>query len=339
MTGRLTRLALAGLVLLFVSACGGGYATKTPPVTDIQTQQRTERLNTALALSAAASSQGTLSEGYHIGPEDVLEIDAYNLDELNKTVRVNSAGDIALPLVGVMRVKGMTPSQVEQEITKRITRYVEQPVVNVIVKEYRSQRISVVGAVKNPQVFAVTGQRRLLDMLMMAGGLSGDAGRICYIIRPVKGKGEKGGKVRAETLVINLNQLLVKGDYNLNVPVYANDIVNVPRGGVIFVDGEVNSPGSYMLSANMTLEQAITMAKGLIPDANSGDVRIFRDNGKGGRNVITADYSAIREGKKPDILLKENDIIIVPKNGLKNFFGSFVNTVRGFVTLGTYSIF
>lgn len=339
---RFVRLSLSGVILLLCSACGGEYATKTPAVADLQAHQKTERLNEALLISAAATSQKPVSEGYRIGPEDVLEIDAYNLDELKKTVRVNAAGDIALPLVGVLRVKGMTSSQVEGEITRRLDRYVEQTVVNVTVKEYRSQMISVVGAVRNPQVFAVTGQKYLLDTLMIAGGLSNDAGRVCYIIRPAPGdsgrQAEEGSKPRAEAIIIDLDELLIKGNFGLNVPVYANDIVNVPRGGTFFIDGEINAPGSYMLSGKMTLVQAITMAKGVSSQAQLGDVRIFRDNGKGERDVILADYAEIRDGKKPDVLLEENDIIIVPKSGLKSFFGSFMNTVRGFVSLGTYTI-
>ncbi len=340
---RIISLLLSSVIFLTLSACGGSYATKTPPVADLQAQKKAERLNEALIMSAVAASQRPLSEGYRIGPDDILDVDAYNLDELKKTVRVNAAGEIALPLVGILQVKGMTPSQVEGEITRRLDRYVEQTVVNVTVKEFQSQRISVVGAVRNPHVFAITGQRYLLDTLMMAGGLSSEAGRVCYIIRQVRtdetGKpAEDGAKPRAETIIIDLDELLIKGNYSLNVPVYANDIVNVPRGGIFFVDGEVNAPGSYVLSGKMTLVQAITMAKGVSPEAQLGDVRIFRDYGKGERDVISADYGDMRDGKKPDILLEENDIIIVPKNGLKSFFGTFMNTVRGFVTLGSYTV-
>lgn len=334
------RLLLLSVLILSFSACGGGYAAKTPPVADLQLQKKTDRLNESLVMSAASASQRPISEGYRIGPEDILEIEAFNLDELKKSVRVNTAGDIALPLVGILRVKGKTPSEVEAEITRRVDRYVEQPVVNVTVKEYRSQRISAVGAVRNPQVFAITGQRYLLDILMMAGGLTGDAGRVCYIIRPVQageagGPAGEGAKPRAETIIIDLDELLVKGNYSLNVPVYADDIVNVPRGGIFFVDGEVNAPGSYPLSGRTTLVQAVALAKGLSFAALLGDVRIFRENGKGERDVIAVDYGEIRDGNRADIVLEENDIIIVPTNGVKSFFGTVINTARGFVTLGT----
>lgn len=76
------------------------------------------------------------------------------------------------------------------------------------------------------------------------------------------------------------------------------------------------------------------MAQGVDSVANLNDIRIFRDNGKGDRDVITADYEAIRNGTDSDILLAENDIVIVPKSGAKNFFNGFINTVRGFITFG-----
>lgn len=271
-------------------------------------------------------------DGYLIGPEDLLEIEAYNVEELKKTVRVNSDGNIALPLVGALQVKGLTTAELEAMISKKLlAKYVEETVVTVFIKEYKSQRISVVGAVNKPQVFAVTGQRNLLDMLMMAEGLSKEAGHICYVIRPAtKGSKDAG----AETIVIDLNELLDQGNLSLNIPVFAGDVVNVPKGGILFVDGSVKTPGAYPMHGKTSLVQAISMAQGINPDAASGDIRIFRDNGAGGRDVIVADYDSIRNGDRPDVLLAENDIIIVPKSGMKNFFNGFVSTLKGFITFG-----
>ncbi len=332
------------LLLALSASCGGNYATKTtPPVSDLNAQKKAEKLNEALMLTSL-NTQKPFSRGYAIGPEDVLAIDAYNLPELQRTVRVNSAGEIALPLVGVLNVKGMTPSQVEKTIEDKVKKYVEETVVMVEVKEYRSQRISVVGAVKNPQIFAVNGQRYLIDILLMAGGLSSEAGRVCYVIRRRQAEepGSTGSadlKARTETIIVDLNELLIKGNFSLNIPLFADDIVNVPNGGVFFVDGEVNAPGSYALSGRTTLAEGITMAKGLSSAAKSGEVRIYRDNGGKERDVIVADYAAIREGEKPDILLEENDIIMVPTSGIKSFFGALLNTARGLVTLASpYSV-
>lgn len=313
-----------------IYGCSSDYASKTPPTLDLAQKKKTEQLNEAIVISA--KSHASIADDYRIGPEDLLEVEAYNVEELRKTVRVNSQGDIALPLVGVIRVKGMTTSELEKEITRRLEKYVEETVVNVFIKEYRSQRISVVGAVEKPQVYAVTGQMYLIDMLMISGGLSKDSGSICYIMRPTP---QNKPNSRAETLVVDLDELLIKGNLGLNIPVFAGDVINIPKGGIIFVDGAVKSPGAFVMRGKTTLVQAITMAQGVNSVADLDDIRIFRDNGKGDRDVITADYEAISNGMKPDIILVENDIVIVPVNGVKNFFSGFINTIRGFISFGT----
>ena len=291
-------------------------------------------MNEAIAIQTVSQQEG-LSEDYLIGTEDLLEIEAYNVEELKKTVRVNSQGEIGLPLVGIINVKGLTTSEAEKLIARKLERFVEETLVTVFVKEYKSQRISVIGAVNKSQVFAVTGQRYLLDMLMMAEGISKDAGSICYIIRPMlKNSPEK----RSATMVIDLDELLINGNLSLNIPVFSGDVINVPKGGIFFVDGSVRTPGAFTMKGRTNLTQAISMAQGVSDNANLSDIRIFRDNGKGEREVVVADYDAIRTGNQPDILISENDIIIVPRSGIKNFFSGFLNTIRGFVSFGTLAL-
>ncbi len=325
-------------LVLLASACGGSSPVKDPaaadPAATLENTRKAERMNEALMMGAAAQ-QPPLENAYLIGPDDVLEIEAYNVEECKKTVRVNSHGDIALPLVGIINVKGLTTAEVESLIAKKLDRYVEETVVTVFVKEYKSQRISVIGAVKNPQVFAVTGQRYLLDMLMMSGGLDAGAGNICYIVRPMLATTSSN---RSETIVVDLDELILQGNLSLNFPVFAGDIVNIPRGAIFFVDGEVRTPGVYTMKGKTSLIQALTMAQGIGENASLSDVRILRDNGKGERDTITADYDEIRNGSIPDIMIAENDIIIVPKSGAKAFFNGFVRTLRGAVSFGGASV-
>jgi len=313
------------LVLFLFCGCSTNYAEKTPPTVDLALKKNSEKLNEVLMTSAANRLRA--ADDYRIGPEDILDIEAYNLEELKKTVRVNHQGEIALPLAGIIRVEGMSTQELEQEIKKRLERYVQETVVNVFVKEYRSQRISVLGAVNNPQIYAVTGQRYLVDMLMTAGGLREDAGNICYIIRPPSGDSPDRA---AGTVVIDLKELLINGNFNLNVPVFAGDVINVPQCGVIFVDGAVRKPGVFAMKNEITFMQAISMAQGISTDARLGDIRIFRDNGNSDRDILKVDYDAIRKGEEPDIFLAENDIIIVPRSGVKSFF----NNIRGFFNIG-----
>lgn len=335
---RLFKLVFILVFALFVSSCGGNHVTKTPPVADLASQKKTDKLNEAIMLSAA-SQQPPVEEGYLVGPEDLLEIEAYNVDEVKKVARVNSQGEIALPLAGILNVKGLTTSEIEQLIAKKLEKYVQETVVTVYVKEYKSQRISVIGAVNRPQIFSVTGQRYLVDMLMMAEGVSKDAGGICYILRPMM---KNNPNSRDETIVIDLDQLLIDGNFALNIPVFAGDIINVPKGGVFFVDGAVKTPGAYTMRSKTTLVQAISMAHGVESDAVLDEVKIFRESDKNEKTVLVADYQAIRNGTEPDIIIVENDIIIVPKSGTSVFFQKFFSTIGRFATFGvtgTYNVF
>jgi polysaccharide export outer membrane protein len=285
-------------------------------------------------LNAAMSATG--ENTYLIGTEDVLDIESYNVEELKKTVRVNSRGEIALPLVGIINVKGLATSEAEQLIAGRLDKYVQETAVTVFVREYKSQRIAVVGAVKKPQVFAVTGQRYLIDMLMAAEGIAPEAGSICYVIRP--GVRTGSGSDRTSTTIIDLDELLINGNVSLNIPVYSGDVINVPRGGIFFVDGSVRIPGPYAMKGKTTLVQAISMAQGLKDDAAAGGVRIFRENGKGERVSIEADYTGMIRGTVPDMLVADNDIIIVPPNEIKNFFNGFINILKGWVSFGAMAL-
>jgi len=313
-------------ILCLLFGCSAKYEAKTPPTLDFSSKKDHEKLNEILMLSSV--NRQMAPGDYRVGPEDLLEIEAHNVEELKKTVRVNSGGNIALPLVGVINVKGMSTPEIEKEIEKRLGRYIRETVVNVFVKEYRSQRISVVGAVNDPQIYAVTGQMYLVDMLMTAGGLKGDAGNICYVIRP---SAKDSTDRNARTIVIDLKDMLINGNFNLNIPVFAGDVINVPKGGVVFVDGAVRNPGAFPLTGKMTFMQAIAMAKGIRPDAKESDIRILRDNGNGDRDIIKVDYDAIRKGANPDIFLAENDIIIVQTSVVKSFFYN----VRGLVNIGS----
>src|SRR4030042_852297 len=265
--GRCTYLIIFSVVLAFIFGCSSSeHALKSPPTVDLAIKKKTDRLNEAIMMSAA--SRAKTMEDYLVGPEDLLEIEAYNVEECKRTIRVNSQGDIALPLVGVVEVNGKTTTEIEKEIAKKLEQYVQEPAVSVFVKEYRSQKISVVGAVNNPQVYAIAGQRYLIDMLLTAGGIREDAGSICYIIRPSKDESQKS---IVETIVIDLDELLIHGNFSLNIPVFTGDVINVPKGGVIFVDGAVKSPGVFSMRGKTTFVNAIAMARGLSSEAKASD--------------------------------------------------------------------
>lgn len=316
-----------------LAGCGGTREVDIQKMdSQVASSSRSNRLN-AVVFNSAVAQNADPSADYVIGSEDLLDIDVFQAEELRRTVRVSSQGYIGLPLIGQIRAKGLTPVQLEAELVEKLSaKYLEDPLVSVYVKEYKAQKIGVIGAVTNPQVYAVTGQRYLLEMLSLAGGLTKEAGNICYILRPLNT--EKEGIPKTETIVVDLTELLERGNMALNIPVFGGDVVNVPKGGIFFVDGAVNKPGSFQIQGKTTLVQAIAVAEGLRYEADRADITILRDNGQGERVVLAADYDAIRDGQSRDIPLRENDIIIVPMSGVKNFLSGFLNTVRGIVSFG-----
>jgi polysaccharide export outer membrane protein len=283
---------------------------------------------------------------YKIGPQDLLEISVFEAEKLNKTVRVSSQGNISLPLIGILKVKGLTTEELEKEIRSLLAeKYLQDPQVNVLIKEYRNQRISVMGAVKNPGVFDVTGTKTILDMLGVAGGLREDAGQLLFLLRPPpfqeepekKGKGIDGKKT--ETFVIDLEGLLVEGNLNLNLSLLHGDVINVPVSGKVFVGGEVKNAGGFAKGKRLTLSQAVIMAGGLNFRANGSETRIIRYTEKGtNKEVLTFNVYAIQKGKAEDPYLRENDIVFVPRSGVKTFLAGVKDTFRAAFGIGTVSV-
>ena len=150
----------------------------TPEARDreIESSRQVKAMNERILMSSLASRRDIYRD-YKIGPEDLLEISVFEEEKLNKTVRVSSQGNISLSLLGVLRVKGLTANELEKEVRDLLAeKYFQDPHVGVFIKEYRSVRISVMGAVEKPNVFEVTGRKTILEMLGMAGGLKEDAG-------------------------------------------------------------------------------------------------------------------------------------------------------------------
>jgi polysaccharide export outer membrane protein len=310
----------------------------------IESSKKINAMNEKILLSAL-SSRRTSHRDYRIGPQDLLEITVFEVEKLNKTVRVSSQGNINLPLLGVLKVKGLTVEELEKEIRSLLAeKYMQDPQVNVLIKEYRNQRISVMGSVKNPGVFDVTGSKTILDMLAMAGGLGEDAGPLLFLLRPPKEEEifqkEKGDyDRRPETFVIDLEGLLVEGNLKLNVSLLHGDVINVPVSGKVFVGGEVKSPGGFPKGKKMTLSQAIIQAGGLKFQAKASETRLIRYSERGtNKEVLTFNVYAIQRGKDEDPYLKENDIVFVPSSLVKTALGTVKDVFTASFGIGQVSV-
>lgn len=351
--GLLNMILVRGLILLFIFlpslifySCSSTKHQKKEPsqyqdlvLKEVVTSKQIKVMNENLLMQALSIRKDAYRD-YRIGPEDLLEISVFEDEKLSKTVRVSSQGNISLPLLGILRVKGLTPYELEKEIRDLLAeKYIQNPNVSVFVKEYRSQRISVIGAVEKPGIFDIYGERTLLDALAMAGGLKEEAGPQLFLIRTNQGDGSLSEKKEPQgprTIIIDLEQLLIKGDLSLNLPLVHGDVLNIPISGKVYVGGEVRRPGGFHLKGKrMTVSQAVAMAEGLRPEANASQVTIFRYTSEGGERIsIPVDLSAIQRGQADDIFLQENDIVIIPKSGIKNFLIEFRDTLKGIIGFG-----
>ncbi len=163
-------LLALGLLLLTALGCTGNQQLVAHPGTNgtVDPPKRSDYLNNLLAKAAALQKMDPNAD-YVLGPEDLLEIEVYQADDFKRTVRVSGQGFITMPLVGQVQAKGLTTTQLEKQLGQRLAKYLQDPQVSIYIKEYKSQRIGVMGAVAHPQIYNVTGQKYLIDMLFMAG--------------------------------------------------------------------------------------------------------------------------------------------------------------------------
>src|SRR5207247_3202301 len=208
------------------------------------------------------------------------EISVFEVPELSQIkVRIPNSGQVTLPLVGSFPASGATALELQSQISNHLkTKFMHDPQVSVFVHEHKSQRVSVIGAVKQGGVFPMSGEVRLADALGLAGGITEDAGSVVYVVRRVAANsatGSKGAEVEQGMTVVDL-ATLASGRQELNLPLQAGDVVEVPRAGTFYVGGEVQKPGPFPLKGRATLEQAAMAAGGGNPAADGDDDRVYR---------------------------------------------------------------
>ena len=318
------RPALGVLCLAALAACGGGaahIADKVPPPPTGNPE--VAALNREIAM--AAGQPRVKSSDYRIGPDDLLEVTLFDIESKDGiprvvTSRVSQSGLITLPLVGAVPIGAKTPVEAEGVLREHYRRFIHEPQIAVFVKEYRAYRVSVVGYVEKPGVLEISGDRTLLEVIAMAGGLNEKAGKTVQVTR--------GGGDRIQTVVVDLDQLAQSGDVNLNIRMLPGDVVNVPKAGVVYVQGSVKKPGAFRLREAMTVTQALGAAGGPEEKLSSiGGLRVFRRTQSGDRQEIPVDIAAINDGQVEDLRLMENDIVVVPMSLPKYVVDKFIGGI------------
>jgi polysaccharide export outer membrane protein len=286
-----------------------------------------------------------------MGPGDLIEISVFEVEELSKIrLRIPLRGTITLPLIGQLFAAGRSAIELEDDIRARLQqKYIHDPQVSVFVHEHRSQRISVIGAVRRGGVYTITNPLRLADALALAEGLTDDADHTAYLIRRVPagtvGQIQAGVAPRtrleapaegpSEEVMVPIDlEVLAAGRDEMNVALEAGDVIHVPRAGSYYVGGSVERPGSFFLKGKTTAEQAIMAAGGPKNIADWDDVRIYRTKPGGDREILRFNMNEFEQGDgqtAPE--LQKNDVVILGKSGTRAFWFGLLDFVRGMVTI------
>jgi polysaccharide export outer membrane protein len=262
----------------------------------------------AAPVAPAAPAPVNRGAEYQVGPGDVLEIAVYGNDDLSRIPTVQTNGAVTLPLLGDVQVAGLTVAEIQRKITSLLAKdYLVNPQVEVKVREYQSQFVSVVGEVNTPGRQPLRGRTRLIDALTEAKGFTPRASGEVTITR-TEGTFE-GGATSITVRLSNSTGPTLQDTINLSLPLRNGDMVSASPKYFVTVDGEVGRPGRYAIEADLTVTGAISLAGGLTR-FGSNTIKVRRTEA-GKVSVLEVDLKDVRNGKKPDVPLLPNDVISV----------------------------
>jgi polysaccharide export outer membrane protein len=259
---------------------------------------------------APSPSPSPAADEYRVGPGDILDVVVFGNDDLSRAAPVQTDGTVNLPLLGEVPVAGLTVAEAQRKVTSLLARdYLVKPQVEVRVREYQSQAVTVLGEVNSPGRKVLKGRTRLIDVLVESGGFTPRASGEVSLSRS---DGTFAGG--AATLTLRLGGALDPVQrVNLEVLLRNGDIVTASPKAYVTVEGEVNRPGRYTIDEDLTVTGAVTLAGGLTR-FGSNDLRVRRIDPKSGKvQILEVDLKAVRKGKVPDLKLLGNDVVTVSR--------------------------
>lgn len=277
------------------------------------------------------------AEDYKLGPRDVVTIrirDLYQAEEVAEIeAEVESSGKIEVPLVGPVAAAGATVTGLRQAIVRGLAGHIiVNPQVVVTVKEYRSRRIVVIGAVSKPGIHFLNQNRlTLVDALSLAGGLSKEAGTRAIVSADVAAGVTGTAAARSE---VDLVALLVRGDPRANLVLEPGSVVQVLPAEDFYVAGYVNKPGAFLYQRPLTLMQAIGMAGGLNAWKASPSAVSIKRAGSREMQVIEVNVDEIARGAAPDPPIRAGDIVQADRTLGRALFTEFVDFLNGRIGVG-----
>jgi len=244
-----------------------------------------------------------------LGVGDLIEISVFGVPDLSTKARISSSGDVYLPLIDYVHVRDLTTDEAQELIQKRLEDggFVRGPHVSIFVNESASQAITMVGEVVRPGTYPAIGERRLYDLLSMAGGLTQRAGRNVTIMH----HGDSAQKVE-----LQLPQNLAEDTHN-NIEVLPGDTIIVSRAGIVYVVGDVARPSGFLIEdSSLTVLKALALAGGSTKTSSLNGTKILRQTPNGVQEIPVA-LKKVLHAKAPDIALVRGDVLFVPGSSAK----------------------
>lgn len=249
-----------------------------------------------LALAASGGARAEETGDYLLGAGDLVRINVFGHPDMTADVRVDEAGNIRYALVGALPVAGRSTREVEQTLAQRLADggFIRNPEVSILITEYLSRKVAVMGQVARPGQYPLTQRRTVLDLLAEAGGVVVGVGA------------DDATLLRADGTAVEIDLYeLFQGNPGHNVRVAPGDTLYVPRAAQFYIYGEVQRPGAYRLERQMTVSQAISAGGGLTPRGSERRARVKRRGADGEETEITVSGSDLLQ---PDdvLLIKES---------------------------------
>jgi polysaccharide export outer membrane protein len=243
-----------------------------------------------------------------IGGGDLLQVTVYGAD-FDCQVRVSESGEISLPLLGTIKIGGLTIEQAEQTVGRQLAEkgYFNNPQVSIFDKEYATQGISVLGEVQKPGIYPLVGARTLFDAISAAGGTTEKAGTSVTITH-------RNHPDAPQSVPLSY---VGKSSMNSNVHLLPGDTVVVSKAGIVYVVGDVHKPSGILIqNSRITALQAVAMAEGTNPTAALNSAKLIRKTPQGIQE-IPLPLKKILSAKAPDQPLQPDDILFVPTSTAK----------------------
>jgi polysaccharide export outer membrane protein len=253
-----------------------------------------------LAVSPSIAQPSPAQEAYILGPGDTLDIVVYGEPDLSRTVTVKPDGAVSLALLGEVKAAGRTTTQLAADLTRLYGKYLKQPSISVTVREFRVDRIYILGQVSRPGEYQLRPGIGIMELLANAGGPTGRADLAKVVV--IRG--------RTEAQQLNLLEAFAT-NRNPDVKLLAGDVLFVPETDKrIVVLGQINRPGAYEMLEGQRVSNLIAAAGGLTVRAAPQKAFIVR-----GPEQIPVDLEKVLAGNlEANVTLSSGDMLVVPES-------------------------